>query len=526
MHDLILRGGTVHDGLGSEPVTADVAVSGDRVAAVGRDLGAAQRVIDVTGLAVAPGFVDPHSHSDMVPLMAEPQPFKLLQGVTTEIAGNCGYSFAPLGEAAAAHGHDLLTDISAGQPVVARTFKEYLAEVAAAGPANNIGVLAGHNTLRLNVAGMEPGLPPGGLARMQGLLAEAFEAGAIGLSSGLIYPPGCYAGTGELVELAKVAHAYGLPYATHLRNEDRDLLAALGEAIEIGRRARVRVQISHCKAAGRAQHGSAGQLLAALRAARVSGVDIRGDVYPYLAGGTFLSALLPNEAHAGGVHALRSRLLDPAGRAALLAAATDPAAAAGTGFWREVGPGDVLVTSHANRPDAVGRTIALLAAEDAADPWDIACELIATDPSAGMVLTMMAEEDVRVLLADPLTSIGSDNGMPYGLQHPRTWGCFPHFLGEYVRELGLVSLPEAIRKMTSASAGQFGLTGRGWLGPGSVADIAVFDPATIGHPGTYLTPDTRPAGVHCVLLGGQVAVADGSFTGIRAGQVVGPLMSL
>ncbi|WP_412538426.1 D-aminoacylase [Longispora sp. K20-0274] len=513
MHDLILRGGTVHDGLGGTARHADVAVTDGHVAAIGTDLGTAHRVIDVPGMVVAPGFVDPHSHSDMVPLMAEPQPFKLLQGVTTEIAGNCGFSFAPLDGAGADHARDLLQDIAAGQAVRARDFAGYLAELDAAGPTNNIAVLVGHNTLRLAVAGMAPELRPGDLARMEALAADAFEAGAVGLSSGLIYPPGCYAPTDELVALARVAHAYGRPYATHIRNEDRSLRAALDEAVSIARQARVRLQVSHCKAAGRAQHGSASMLLSVLRAARQEGVDVRGDAYPYLAGGTFLAALLPHEAHAGGTDPLRARLSDPAGRAALHAAATDPD---GTGLWREVEPGDVLVTSHATDPRAIGRTLAQLGG----DAWHTACDLILADPSAGMVITMMAEADVRTILADPLVAIGSDNGMPYGLQHPRTWGCFPEFLGRYVRELGVVGLPEAVRKLTSAAADQFGLTGRGWLGRGAVADITVFDPATVAHGGSYLRPDVPPTGIGYVLLSGRVVVDGGTFTGVRAGRVL------
>lgn len=508
MHDLVLRGGAVHDGLGSAPVRADVAVSAGRVAAIGADPGPARRVVDVAGLAVAPGFVDPHCHSDLVPVLAAPQPFKLLQGVTTEVNGNCGFSFAPLLE----RDVEVMSGY-AGAPVTAGTFAQYLAAMEAAGPTNHIATLVGHSTLRLAAAGWELEAGPDALARMCALAAEAFEAGACGLSSGLIYPPGSFGGTDELVALAKVAHRYGRPYTTHLRDEGAGLAEALDEAVEIARRARVALQVSHCKTAGPRNHGRAGMLLDRLRAARAEGLDVRGDVYPYLAGGTTLSALLPPSALEGGPDALRARLAGDL--ETLRRAAEDPVPVRGTGLWRDTTPDGVLITAHAD-PAVVGRTLAGLPG----DPFTTACALIAADPAATMVITMMAEPDVRELLADPLLGIGSDNGMPVGLEHPRTWGCFPHFLGAYVREAGLVPLEEAVRKMTSANAVPFGLTGRGVLTVGSYADITCFDPSEVGHPGTYAEPDLQPTGIPYVLLEGEVVVDGGTFTGARRGRVL------
>lgn len=516
MHDLVLRGGTVYDGLGGPGLRADVAVAGDRVVAVGTAVGPARREFEVTGLAVAPGFIDPHSHSDPVPLMADPQPFKLHQGVTTEIVGNCGFSFAPLDDATIEATGPLFAELAGGVPVVPRDFAGYLADIAAAGPTNHVAALVGHNTLRAYANGMDERLRPGALEHMCRLADEAFAAGAVGLSSGLIYPPGSYGDTDELVALARVAHRWNRPYTTHLRNEDDELGAALDEAIAIATRARVRLQISHCKVAGRANHGGGKALLAKLHTARLAGVDVRGDQYPYRAGGTFLNALLPGAALVGGTDAMRARLTDPAGRAALRALAEDPTQPGG--FWARVTPDDVFVTTHAARPDAIGRTLAETAGP--ADAFDALCELLIADPGAGMVITMMAEEDVETIMADPLVGIGSDNGPPVGLQHPRTWGCFPRVLGEYVRERGVLTLPEAVRKMTSAIADQFGLTGRGFVGPGAVADLVVFDPATIGHAGTYAVPDVGPTGVEHVLLAGRPVIVAGEFTGARLGEVL------
>ncbi|QFY08924.1 amidohydrolase family protein [Nonomuraea phyllanthi] len=517
MVDLILRGGTVYDGLGAPGFVGDVAISGGRIVAVGGNPGGAPRVLDVTGLAVAPGFVDAHAHSDLVPLMAEPQPFKLLQGVTTEINGNCGFSYAP--------DASRLEELT-GESVPDWTFAQYLEAVAAAGPANHVATLVGHSTLRGAVAGFAETLADGDLERMRDLAAQAFEAGACGLSSGLIYPPGSYAGTDELVALAEVAHRYGVPYTTHMRDEGSGLAAALDEAIEIARRADVRLQVSHCKVAGRRNHGQAGMLLARLRAARAAGVDVRGDQYPYLAGSTVLAALLPPSALAGG-H-VRDLLASPGERARL----RDRAEAGGTGagLWQDATPDGVLVTGHAE-PSFAGRSLAAITADPSLraltgvpeeDAWEVACALIAADPAATMVISLMDERDMVEIMADPLIGVGSDNGSPAGLEHPRTWGCFPRFLGAYVRERQVVPWEEAVRKMTSATADQFRLTGRGRLAPGAWADVCVFDPDTVGHAGTYAEPAARPSGIVHVLLDGHLVVEHGEFTGERRGRVLRP----
>jgi len=399
------------------------------VVAVGRDVGRARRQIDVSGLAVAPGFIDPHSHSDVVPFLAEPQPFKLLQGVTTEINGNCGFSVAPLDAARGREAAATLSGLMGNLPIEAWSFSEYLNAMAAAGPTNHLATLVGHSTLRMAVNGYERGLAGDALDQMRQLAYRAFADGAIGLSTGLIYPPGAYGDVDEIVALATVAHHHGRPYATHMRDEGAGLEQALDEAAEIATRARVRLQISHCKAAGRSNHGKSELLLRKLHAARITGVDVRGDAYPYLAGGTAMSALVPPEALENDP-ALEG-LSDPAERGRLRSIAEDAARTTGTGLWRDTVPQAVCIMKH-TRSDIVGRTLADVASDR--DPWDVACELIRTDPSSQIVITMMAEDDVRRILADPLIGIGSDNGVPTGLEHPRTWGCFPHFLGRYVRE--------------------------------------------------------------------------------------------
>ncbi|MFF4381076.1 amidohydrolase family protein [Kitasatospora sp. NPDC001547] len=511
MHDLIISGGEVHDGFASAPVTADVAVTAGRVTAVGKDLGAARRTIDATGLVTAPGFVDPHSHSDSVPFLPDAQPFKLLQGVTTEVVGNCGFSMGPADPATAD-----LSPIQLGEQTFT-TFADYLDAAEAAGLSNHLAPLVGHNTLRLAVAGLDRRLPPGGLDRLCALTEEAFAAGARGLSSGLEYVPGAYADPAELTALARIARRYDGTYATHMRSESEGLADALGEAVAIARAAGTRLQVSHCKASGRAVHGASRLILDTLAEARRNGVDARADQYPYRAFCTSMSAMLPPEACEGGMDALRARLLDPRTRAALRATAEAPGPGTGVGLWREVHPEDLQILRHTD-PSVTGRRLADVLA--GREPWDVLCELLVADPQAYVVCHTMDEDDVRTIMADPLVAIGSDSDIPIGPNHPRTYGTFPTFLGGYVRDAGVVDLAEAIRKVTSATASQFGLSDRGWIGRGSVADLVLLDPARIGHAGTYEHPDLRPTGVTHVFLAGEQVIADGEFTGERRGRML------
>ncbi|HZS15698.1 MAG TPA: D-aminoacylase [Candidatus Dormibacteraeota bacterium] len=513
--DLLLRGGTVHDGLGSPGRVADVAVAAGRIVGVGRHQGNAAEEVDCDGLIVAPGFIDAHAHSDLLHLAGEPQTFKLEQGVTTEICGNCGFSFAPMTAEAVALLGEAWDELAGGAEMRPRSFAGYLDEVEAARPANNVAALVGHHALRTVANGIDRTLRDGAIDEMRALAAEAFEAGAIGLSSGLIYVPGTYADTEELVAIAEVAARYDRPYTTHMRNEGDEVLESLDEAMAIGRRAGVRVQISHCKVAGLRNHGTATRLLRRIAGGRREGIDVLGDQYPYTAGSTFLAALLPPEASEGGTEALRTRLRDAGERARLRAVAEQ--GGAGNGLWADAEPHGVLVATHRDGA-AAGCTLAELSG--GGDPWDRLCELVADDPSATIVIELMAEDDVRRIMGDPLVAVGSDNGPAHGSGHPRTWGCFPRLLGTYVREQKVLTWEQAIRKMTSLSARTFGLHGRGRLLEGMVADLCVFDPARIGHEGTYLHPDVRPSGVELVTLAGRAVLRNGQPTGERAGRVL------
>jgi len=513
---LLVRGGTVLDGTGTDGVRADVLVVGDRVAAIGTDLDAptGTRVIEADGLLVTPGFIDPHTHSDVVPFMADPQPFKVLQGVTTEVVGNCGNSAAPLVDDTAVELHrPISSTVAAGVDSWPRSFAEYLDAVEQHGPTTHVASLVGHHTLRISANGMDEGLRPGALDRMVALADRAFAEGAFGLSTGLIYAPGVYADTEEVAALAAVAARWGRPYATHMRDEGDGLTASLAETLEVARRTGVRVQVSHCKAAGSANHGRSAELLATLHEARGRGIEVLGDAYPYTTGESFLTALLPAAAQIGGREALVRRLSTPEGRHDLFqrGAAGGP----GSGSWSQTSPDGVFVSMHRDTTK-LGRSLAELGD----DPWDTLCDLIVADPGAMMVYRLMAEDDVRAILADPLIAIGSDNSVPVGNAHQRGWGCFPTVLGRYVRELGVLSWPEAVRKMTSLPARAIGLPGRGYLAPGAIADIAVIDPQTVGHDGTVQQPWRRPTGVRWTVLAGTPVVVDGEFTGERAGRVL------
>ncbi|MBA2607779.1 MAG: D-aminoacylase [Actinobacteria bacterium] len=515
MHDLLLQGGSVHDGLGAPARTADVAVRGDRVVAVGRDLGPARRSIDVTGHCVTPGFVDAHAHSDGVAFMSEPQPFKLLQGVTTEVVGNCGFSLAPLNDVAAAHAREAWGDLFPGFEPEPMSFANYIDKVTAAGPTNNIAPLVGHGTLRLCANGTRRELADGALDAMRDLANEAMAAGAAGLSSGLIYVPGTYADTDELVAVAAVAGRWGRPYTTHMRNEANHVVDSISEAVEIGRRAGCRVQISHCKVSGTANWGGADQMLAAIHRGRLDGVDVRGDQYPYMAGSTFLAALLPPDALEGGFDRIRAAAADPASLAALRDE-FQPST-----LWEPASPERTTIIGHLDG-SLVGRTLADVAQERGQHAFVVLCQLVTDDPSAMIVVHLMDDTDVERLMADPLLGVGSDNGPPLGVQHPRTWGTFPWLLGEFVRRRGVLGIEQAVRKMTSATAAQFGLLHRGTLQPGAIADIAVFDPDTVDHAGTYAAPNASPTGIPWVVLGGEVVVDDGEFSGARSGRVLRP----
>ncbi|MCC6179086.1 MAG: D-aminoacylase [Chloroflexi bacterium] len=522
MFDLILRGGRVLDGAGNPDFMADVAVEHGKIAALGQ-LGNAEarETVDVTGLTVCPGFVDVHCHSDALPFAADPLPAKILQGVTTEVNGNCGSTAFPLQPSTA----PLLKEHHAGlfldMPWDWSSAGEYFASLERAGPVSNIAPLVGHGALRVAAMGFENRAPTDDeLRTMRRLLAVALADGAVGLSSGLIYAPGFYSRTPELVALAAELRGTGRPYCSHVRGETTTLFDAHAEAIEIGERNGVPVQHSHLKAAGRANHGRAEELLALLERARTRGVDVTADAYPYDAGSTRMAALMPPWSQEGGRALLLERLTVPAERERIKRDFREGIPGwenlAGAGGWERV-----RVSSVDRVPEYLGKSIQQIADAKGSDPVDaLADVLIEEQGRPTVVVTMMDERDVQAILAHPLVMIGSDAIVIRGKPHPRTWGTYPRVLGHYARDVGLFSQAEAVRKMTSFPARKFNLWDRGLVRPGLAADLVVFDAARVLDRATYEDPEQAPAGLPHVLVNGVFAVRDGQYTGARAGRVL------
>ncbi len=512
-----LGGGSVLDGVGGPPRRADVLLCGDRVLAVGTDLPCGDVNLDVDGLYLAPGFVDPHSHSDLSAWLPEPEPFKLLQGVTTEIVGNCGFSFAPLTSRALPHVVDNWEDLAAAESVRAESFGSYLTRLKIQGPTNHIAALVGHGALRLSVNGVREHLSETRRALMLRRVDAAMRHGAFGVSTGLIYVPGSYAPVDELIDVARVAARWGRVYASHMRNEGSQVFESLDETMKIGRESSARVQVSHCKIAGLGMHGNAAAYLAVLDAARREGIDLRGDQYPYTAGATLLSAVLPPVAFAAETRLaeiVKSQDLAYRDLQALAARG-----GVGAGLWSDCHPESIHVVAHVN--DAYhNRTLAQISGR--ADPFLRLCQLVVEDPAATTVLHMMAAADVHMFGMSRLIGPGSDSGLPDRSGHPRTWGTFPRYFQSFVRDEKLLTWGEAVRKATSMPARHFGLPHRGILAPGWIADLVAFDPTTIGHSGDYQSPGRQPTGVVHVFLAGVQVVRDGGFLGVRAGRVLRP----
>lgn len=484
-YDIIIRGGTVVDGTGAAGYIADVAISGDRIAAIGEPDSHAARVIDGSGLVVAPGFVDVHSHDDAACLSTSLD-FKLLQGVTTDIVGNCGAGVAPaLGEGRfGLPGVELILG-PLPEGATWTTFGGYMDAVQAAKPAINIGCFVPHGIVRAKHLGMDRRAPDTNeLAAMQADVDEGMAAGALGMSTGLIYPPGAWAQTDEIVELARVVARHNGLYMSHIRNEAEGLLDAVEEAITIGREAVVPVQISHHKAASPDSWGKTAESIHMIEDANEAGHDVAFDAYPYAAGSTVLSA----------ARAVR----------------------------RDIDPDAIVVASVDQRREYEGKSIRQIGEMlNISDPREVIARVLSEEPAAVAVLHTMHEDDVRRVLAHPLCMIGSDGiPTPTGNPHPRLYSCFPRVIHRYSRSAGLFSLEEAIRKMTSLPARRFKLAGRGELREGAIADIVVFDAERIEDVATYEEPRQHPKGIEYVLVNGRVAADHGKQVETHAGRLV------
>jgi N-acyl-D-amino-acid deacylase len=529
MLDLKLTGGTVVDGTGAPARLADVGIRDDTIVAVG-DLGRepAGLALDTRDRVVAPGFIDMHSHSDWRLWANRRAESKVRQGVTTEVVGNCGFSPAPVGTAFRDDLRAFALYLPPGMDFAWASVGEYLDRFAADGVAVNVLQLVGHGTARIAAMGFARRAPSAGeLDTMTGLVAESMEDGAWGLSSGLIYAPGSYAETAELVAFARAAARAGGVYASHIRGEGPTLLEAVGEAIRIGREAGLPVQVSHLKAAGRRQWGRVGEALALIEAARAEGLDVTADVYPYTGSSTTLRTLLPDWALEGGVEAMLARLGDAATRTRLVAE-IESGGGGGEGFATNVGWEGIAIAYAPGRAEAEGRRLAELGQAAGLPPVEVALDLLGTTRGrAYMILFQLDEADVRRVLVHPHVMIGSDGSAlaPYGelgqgKPHPRSYGTFPRVLGHYGRDAGLLTVEQAVWKMTGFPAAKLGLADRGVVRPGARADLVVFDARTVSDLATYDDPHRYPRGVEHVLVNGRLVVRDGEHTGSLPGRVL------
>lgn len=487
MYDLLIRNASILDGTGAAARPGDVGIAGGRIVDVGDARDRARREIDAAGQILAPGFIDTHTHDDGAMLRYPGMEFKLAQGVTTCVLGNCGFSVAP-GTRAARGLIEGSAILSVGEtPVDWTDLAGYMQAVEARRPSLNGIALVGHNTIRFGAAGNEQRQPSAAeQAQMRAWVGEAMEQGACGLSTGLIYEPGRWSATEEIIDLCRQIAPFGGVYATHMRNEGERLLDAVDETLRIGREAGCPVHISHHKATGDATRGFIERSLARSDAAREAGQAVTLDMYPYTAGSTRLEALA-RLGRIDGAYAERLRL--------------------------------ATVPGH---PEFEGKTLAEVAL--LLDlPAEQAAERILDGPGRETVAIQfsMREEDVETNLRHPWMMIGSD-GLPVmeGLPHPRLFGTYPRVLGHYVRDKGIIALPEAVRRMTSLSARTFGLTDRGELRAGYWADLVLFDPGTVIDTATYDDPKREPAGISLVVVNGDVAYENGRHTGAGSGRML------
>ncbi len=508
MPNLLIRDAVVLDGRGSPPRRASVSVEGERIAAV-TDGGVpgADVVVEATGLVLAPGFIDTHSHADLSPFVEPWMDSAIRQGITSVVVGNCGTSPWPgagLEEAAQ------LVGVSASDiPATWTSFAGYLDAIDEARPACNVAALVGHGAVRGEAIGAERRPPlPDELERMRRSVADALDQGAVGMSTGLIYPPGMHAATEELVELARVAGERGGIYASHIRDEGRRVGDAVAEAIRIGRDGGLPAHISHLKVESSYVWGRAGELLSQLDGAGAEGADVSADQYPYTAWETSLATVLPPWAP---VADLRKLAADPATRTRL-EFSIEHGEPGWAGNVDGIGWERIVVGSHEPNASISGRSIADLAEARDTPPTDIAIELLLADPFTGMIGHGMLEDDVRLIAARPDVMVGTDGVAiapdgPLGrfFVHPRYYGTFPRILARYVREAGLLDLATAVRKMTSVPAERFGLNDRGRIQEGGFADLVLFDPTRVADEATFERPHAFATGIELVVVNGRVA---------------------
>lgn len=533
LHILIL-GGTIVDGTGRPGFRGDVGIIDDRIVFIGKAtdgmIQSAGTVIDGEGKVVSPGFIDCHTHSDLSLLTAPDAVSRLYGGVTTEIAGNCGVGVAPISRE---YGEDLQTYFLSmfpvnnplNRPVFAwNSFGEYLSCLDQYPPAINIGSAVSQGAVRLAVKGFQKGMASSEeLRKMQHLVSEAMESGAFGISTGLNYLPGAFCHKDELIAVTKPVSAFGGMYISHIRTQSEGIFDALDEAFSIARNANVGMHISHLKLLGSPMWGKTQELFAKIQAARAEGLPVSFDAYPYRAGATGLIALLPHWAMEGGIPALMERLSDPDTRKRIRMDCVN-----GLPGWqamiKTVGFDHITISDLSGKENQglIGKTLCEAAQMRDQTPFDALFDLLLEEKgNAGMVISHLSPADVDAIIAHPDCMIASDStSAAFGKPHPRFYGTNGKVFHTYVRQKKLLTLEDAVRKMTSLPAKQFSISQRGQLQEGYYADVLVFDPQTIGDTATYDRPARYSVGMDTVIVNGQIAFSRGVPTGTLAGRVL------
>ena len=527
-YDIVIRNGHILDGTGSPWYSGDIAILNGHIARIGSlENAPARRVIDAQGLTVAPGFIDMLGQSELSILVNPHLPSKIFQGITTEITGEGG-SIAPLNARLLAAGHDAYEHYKITPDWT--TFSEYFARLERQGLGINLASYVGATQVRMMVLGEENRAPTQEeLSRMEALVREAMQQGAVGVSTALQYAPAPYASTEELIALAREAAQFGGIYATHMRSEGDAIDESLDEVFRIGREARIPVEIWHLKAAGKQNWGRMPEIVSRIEGARADGIDVEADTYAYPAWFNTFSAFVPPWAHEGGDAKMITRLKDPASRARI----RHEMETSTTGWdneWREIpGPDAILVSVVDNREllPLQGKTIAQIAQAEHKDPIQTIFDLLIQDPGMSVAVFGMSEQDIADALKQPWVSIDNDSQgtAPDGLlgqehPHPRAYGTFPRILRKYVREEKLLTLPEAIRKFTALPAQRMRLADRGVLRQGLWADIVVFDPEKIRDLATFENPNQLSVGMRYVLVNGVPVVEQGQMTNALPGKVL------
>jgi N-acyl-D-amino-acid deacylase len=527
--DVVIKGGTLYDGTGGKPRVTDVAIRGDRIAGFG-DIPAARArtVIDAKGMAVAPGFINMLSWSTESLLEDGRSQSEIREGVTTEIMGE-GESMGPLNDRMKKRFVDQQKDVK--YEIKWSTLAEYLRYLEQRGVSCNVASFIGATTIREHVIGLEDKQPtPEQLEQMRQLVRQEMEAGALGIGTSLIYPPAFYAKTQELIELCKVAAKYHGKYISHMRSEGNQLLEAIDELLRISKEADIPAEIYHIKAAGQSNWGKADAMLAKIEEARKAGLKITANMYTYTAAGTGLDACLPPWTEDGGYPALFKRLRDPATRAKIAAEVRTPSDKWENLYLAAGSPDKILLAGFKSEKlkPLTGKSLAEIAKMRGKDPVETAMDLISEDESRiDSIYFLMSEENVKKEIAKSWVSFGSDEASqaPEGTFlksncHPRAYGDFARVLGKYVREEKVLTLADAIRKLSGQPATNLGLDHRGFVQEGMFADVVVFDPATIADRATFEKPHQYAVGVKHVFVNGVQVLKDGEHTGAKPGRAL------